>query len=44
MDTDEIERDDGKAGVIPRSIYQVFQKISQIGQANLYCSFLQIYN
>ncbi len=40
----EIEDDDGNAGVIPRSIYQIFKKVKKMSNANIFCSFLQIYN
>lgn len=40
----EIEDDDGNAGVIPRSIYQIFKEVKKMTNANVFCSFLQIYN
>lgn len=41
---DEIEDYSGNAGVIPRSIYQIFNKVRRLDNANVFCSFLQIYN
>ena len=31
-------------GIIPRAIEQIFDKISNFKVANLFCSFLQVYN
>jgi hypothetical protein len=40
----DIEDDRNNAGVIPRSIYQVFKELEGKKEFHAYCSFLQIYN
>ena len=41
-----ITSDQNFAGIIPRTIYQIYRLIhfNQSGNYNIYCSFLQIYN
>ena len=41
---DGIEFEGNSKGIIPRTIDQIFGKLGQYKIANVFCSFLQIYN